>query len=233
MLRLSEPDRMLSSKTAPISSFAGLIRKLNVDGPLLTGLLLISIFGLFVLYSAASENSALLVNQAIRLGVALIAMMIVAQLPPDFLRRWTPLGYLIGLILLVLVLTKGDVGQGARRWLNIGIRFQPSEAMKLAVPMMTAWFLQDRQLPPRIGHLAFIAILIAIPTFLIAKQPDLGTALLIAASGIMVIVLAGMSFRLIMGLGVLAIPGADRPGRACPRRSPAWLRRRFWSPPTR
>ena len=208
MLRLSEPDRMLSSNTAPISKFAGLIRKLNIDGPLLTGLLLISIFGLFVLYSAASEESALLVNQAIRLGVALIAMMIVAQLPPDFLRRWTPLGYLLGLVLLVLVLTKGDVGQGARRWLDLGIRFQHSEAMKLAVPMMTAWFLQDRQLPPRIGHLAFIAVLIAIPTFLIAKQPDLGTALLIAASGIIVIVLAGMSFRLIMGLGIMAIPSA-------------------------
>ena len=208
MLRLSEPNRMLSSNTAAISKLAGLIHKLNIDGPLLTGLLLISIFGLFVLYSAASEDSALLVNQAIRLGVALIAMMIVAQLPPAFLCRWTPLGYLLGLVLLVLVLTKGDVGQGARRWLDLGIRFQPSEVMKLAVPMMTAWFLQDRQLPPRIGHLAFIAVLIAIPTFLIAKQPDLGTALLIAASGVIVIVLAGMSFRLMMGLGIMAIPSA-------------------------
>ena len=136
MLQLSEPDRMLSSNTAPNSKLASLIRKLKIDGPLLTGLLLISIFGLFVLYSAASEDSVLLVNQAIRLGIALIAMMIVAQLPPDFLRRWTPLGYLLGLVLLVLVLTKGDVGQGARRWLDLGIRFQPSEAMKLAVPMM-------------------------------------------------------------------------------------------------
>jgi rod shape determining protein RodA len=208
MLRISEAHRMLSPKGAPISSFASLIRSLNVDGPLLSGLLLISIFGLFVLYSAASENMALLVNQAIRLGIALVGMLIVAQLPPDFLRRWTPLGYVLGLLLLVLVLTKGEVGQGARRWLNVGIRFQPSEAMKLAVPMMTAWFLQDRQLPPRFGHLAFIAVLIAVPTFLIAKQPDLGTSLLIAASGVIVIVLAGMSVRLILGLGVLAIPGA-------------------------
>jgi rod shape determining protein RodA len=208
MLRVSDTHHLLSAKAAPVSNFTGLIRKLNVDGPLISGLLLISIFGLFVLYSAAGEDTALLLNQAIRLGVAVVAMLIVAQLPPDFLRRWTPLGYLLGLLLLVLVLTSGDVGQGARRWLNIGIRFQPSEAMKLAVPMMTAWFLQDRQLPPRAGHLAIIAILIAIPTFLIAKQPDLGTALLIAASGIIVIVLAGMSFRLIMGLGVLAIPGA-------------------------
>ena len=167
---------------------------------MLGGLLLISAFGLFVLYSAAGENSRLLINQAVRLGVALVAMLIVAQLPPDFLRRWTPWGYAAGLILLVLVLTKGDVGQGARRWLDVGIRFQPSEAMKLAVPMMTAWFLHDRQIPPKISHLAVIAVLIAVPTFLIAKQPDLGTSLLIAASGIIVILLAGMSFKLIFGL---------------------------------
>jgi len=199
---------MLSHKATPITSFSGLIRRLNVDGPLLVGLLLICGFGLFVLYSAAGEDSRLLVNQAVRLGVALIAMLVVAQLPPGFLRRWTPWGYLAGLLLLVLVLTKGEVGQGARRWLDFGVRFQPSEAMKLAVPMMTAWFLHDRQIPPKIGHLAIIAVLIAVPTYMIAKQPDLGTSLLIAASGIIVIILAGMSFKLIFGLGVMAVPGA-------------------------
>jgi len=208
MIRLSETQRMLTSKTAPVVSFSGLIRRLNVDGPLLGGLLLISIFGLFVLYSAAGENLQLLINQAIRLGVALVAMLMVAQLPPDFLRRWTPWAYLVGLVLLVLVLTKGDVGQGARRWLDVGVRFQPSEAMKLAVPMMTAWYLHDRQIPPKIRHLAVIALLIAIPTYMIAKQPDLGTSLLIAASGIIVIILAGVSFKLIFGLGVLTVPGA-------------------------
>ncbi len=206
-MRLSETQRMLSPKSAA-PGLAGLIRRLNIDGPLLSGILLISIFGLFVLYSAAGENSGLLVNQGVRFCLAVLAMVIVAQLPPDFLRRWTPWGYGAGLILLVLVLTKGDVGQGARRWLDIGIRFQPSEAMKLAVPMMTAWFLHDRQMPPRIGQLAIIAVLIAVPTLLIARQPDLGTSLLIAASGVIVILLAGMSFRLIMGLGVLAVPGA-------------------------
>ncbi len=208
MLRLSETQRMLTHKAAPLRTFSGLIHGLNIDGPLLGGLLLICIFGLFVLYSAAGENASLLINQAVRLGVALIAMLIVAQLPPDFLRRWTPWGYVAGLLLLVLVLTRGDVGQGAQRWLDFGIRFQPSEAMKLAVPMMTAWFLHDRQIPPRIGHLAIIAVLIAVPTIMIARQPDLGTSLLIAASGIIVIILAGMSLRLMFGLGVLAIPGA-------------------------
>jgi rod shape determining protein RodA len=205
---LSNTQRMLSPKASAPRNFSGLIRRLNIDGPLLGGLLLICVFGLFVLYSAAGESSSLLINQAVRLGIAFIAMLIVAQLPPDFLRRWTPWGYVAGLLLLVLVLTKGDVGQGARRWLDIGIRFQPSEAMKLAVPMMTAWFLHDRQIPPRIGHLAIIAVLIAVPTYMIAKQPDLGTSLLIAASGIIVIILAGMSFKLLFGLGVLTVPGA-------------------------
>ena len=206
--RLSETHRMLSPKSAPISKFSELLRRLNIDVPLLGGVLLICGFGLLVLYSAVGESSRLLVNQAIRLGVAIVAMLIVAQLPPDFLRRWTPWGYAAGLVLLLLVLTKGEVGQGARRWLDVGIRFQPSEALKLAVPMVTAWFLHDRQIPPKIGHLFVLALLIAAPTVLIAMQPDLGTSLLIAASGIIVIVLAGMSFRLMLGLGVLAIPGA-------------------------
>jgi len=207
-MRLSETQRMFSPKSRSITSLSGLFRSLNVDGPLLGGLLLICAFGLFVLYSATGENSRLLINQAVRMGVAFVGMLIIAQMPPDFLRRWTPWAYIGGLVLLVLVLTIGEVGQGARRWLNIGVRFQPSEAMKLAVPMMTAWFLHDRQIPPKLGHLAVIAVLIAVPTYLIAKQPDLGTSLLIAASGIIVIVLAGMSFRIIFGLGVLSIPGA-------------------------
>jgi rod shape determining protein RodA len=207
MMLLSDTQRVLSPKI-PRSNFSSTVRNLNVDVPLLSGLLLICLFGLFVLYSATGKDSTLLINQAVRLGVALIAMLIVAQLPPGFLRRWTPWAYLAGLLLLVLVLVKGDVGQGAQRWLDIGIRFQPSEAMKLAVPMMTAWFLHDRQIPPRFGHLAFIAVVIAIPTYLIARQPDLGTSLLIAASGIIVIILAGMSFKILFGLGVLAVPGA-------------------------
>jgi rod shape determining protein RodA len=181
-----------------MTSFSGILRRLHIDGPLLGALVFVCAFGLFVLYSAVGESNRLLINQMVRIGVAFVAMLIVAQLPPDFLRRWTPWGYAAGLILLVLVLTKGDVGQGARRWLDLGIRFQPSEAMKLGVPMMT----------PRLGQLVIIAVMIAVPTLLIAKQPDLGTSLLIAASGIIVIVLAGMSFRLMLGLVVAAVPGA-------------------------
>ncbi len=205
---LSDTQRLVAPKAAPLSDFALLMRRMHVDGPLLGGLLLICGFGLFILYSAVGESNRLLINQMVRLGVAFVAMFVVAQLSPDFLRRWTPWGYLAGLILLVLVLLTGEIGQGARRWLDLGVRFQPSEAMKLGVPMMAAWYLHDRQMPPKLSQILIIAVMIAVPTFLIAKQPDLGTALLIAASGIIVVILAGMSFRLILGMGVLAIPGA-------------------------
>jgi len=205
---LSNNQQLLTPRAAPLSDFARLMRRLHIDGPLLGGLLLICGLGLFILYSAVGESNRLLVNQVIRLGIAFVAMLVVAQMSPDFLRRWTPWGYAAGVVLLVLVIFYGTVGQGARRWLDIGVRFQPSEAMKLGVPMMAAWFLHHRQMPPKFSQLLVIAVLIIVPTLLIAKQPDLGTSLLIAASGIIVMVLAGMSFRLIFGLGVLAVPGA-------------------------
>jgi rod shape determining protein RodA len=205
---LADNTRLLAPRAAPLSDFAGLMRRMHIDGPLLGGLILICGYGLFILYSAVGEDNRLLTNQAIRLGIAFVAMLVVAQIPPDFLRRWTPWGYIAGLVLLVLVLVSGDVGQGARRWLDLGIRFQPSEAVKLGVPMMAAWYLHDRQMPPRLSQLLIIAVMIFAPTVLIARQPDLGTALLIAASGVIVVILAGMSFRLIIGMGLLAIPGA-------------------------
>jgi rod shape determining protein RodA len=207
-MRLSDTQRLLTGKAAPLGDFARAMRRLHIDGPLLGGLLLISALGLVVLYSAVGESMRLWTNQLIRLGVALVAMFVVAQIPPGFLRRWTPWAYVGGLILLGLVLVTGEVGQGARRWLNLGIRFQPSEIMKLAVPMMAAWYLHDRQVPPRFSQIMIIAVMIIVPTVLIARQPDLGTALLIAASGIIVIVLAGLPIRLMIALGVLSVPGA-------------------------
>ena len=207
-MRLSDTQRLITGKSAPLGDFARAMRRLHIDGPLLGGLLLISALGLIVLYSAVGESMRLWMNQLIRLGVALVAMFIVAQIPPGFLRRWTPWAYIGGLILLALVLLTGEVGQGARRWLDLGIRFQPSEIMKLAVPMMAAWYLHDRQIPPRFSQILIIAVIIVVPTVLIARQPDLGTALLIAASGIIVIVLAGLSIRLMIALAVLSVPGA-------------------------
>ncbi len=207
-MRLSETHRLLTQKAAPLSDFGRLMRRLHIDGPLLTGLLLVCAVGLFVLYSAVGESTRLMTNQGIRLGVAIVAMVVVAQLSPDLLRRWTPWAYLGGLVLLVLVLVAGEMGGGARRWLNIGVRFQPSEIMKLAVPMMAAWFLHDRSIPPRLSHLGILIVVIAVPSAMIALQPDLGTALLIATSGVIVIVLAGLPLRFLVAMGVLAVPGA-------------------------
>ena len=207
-MRENEAQLLDTGRTAPLGEFGRILRRLNIDGPLLGGLLLICGLGLVVLYSAVGENLRLLINQMVRLGVAIIAMLIVAQFSPEFMRRWTPLGFAVGLVLLVLVLTTGEVGQGARRWLDLGIRFQPSEAMKLAVPMMAAWYLHDRPIPPRFGQLLLLTVIIIVPTILIARQPDLGTALLVAASGLIVIVLAGLPVRLMIGLAVLSVPGA-------------------------
>jgi rod shape determining protein RodA len=207
-MRYSDTSRLIERKAAPLSDLSRIMRRLNIDGPLLGALLLTSGLGLVVLYSAVGENMDLWLQQCLRLFVALVAMLIIAQLPPDLMRRWTPWGYLIGLILLVLVLLSGEVGQGAQRWLDLGIRFQPSEIMKLAVPMMAAWFLHERQLPPRFMDLVIIGVLIIVPAALIAIQPDLGTSLLIATAGILVIVLAGLSMRVMLLLGVASIPGA-------------------------
>ena len=207
-MRLSETQRLLTPKAASLSSFGMLMRRLHIDGPLLFGLVLLCALGLIVLYSAVGESNRLLVNQTIRLCIAFVGMLLVAQFSPDFLRRWTPWAYVAGLVLLVMVLVAGEMGGGARRWLDVGVRFQPSEIMKLAVPMMAAWYLHDRHIPPRLGQLAVLAVVIAAPAALIARQPDLGTALMIAASGIIVIVLAGLSFRLMLAMGVLAVPGA-------------------------
>jgi len=207
-MRPNETQLLLSAKAEPLGDLGRLMRRLNIDGPLLGGLLLISAFGLVVLYSAVGENMRLWVSQTVRLGVALLGMLIVAQFSPDFLRRWTPWGYAAGLVLLVLVLTTGEVGQGARRWLNLGIRFQPSEIMKLAVPMMAAWYLHERPIPPRFSQLLILGVIIVVPTILIARQPDLGTALLVAASGLIVVVLAGLPVRLMVSLAVLSVPGA-------------------------
>jgi len=207
-MRLSETSRLITGKAVLHGEVGSVIRRLNVDGPLLGGLLLICALGLVVLYSAVGESMRLWLSQLVRLGVALVGMLVLAQIPPDFLRRWTPWGFALGLLLLVLVLKTGEVSQGAQRWLDLGIRFQPSEIMKLAVPMMAAWYLHDRRIPPRFGQLLLLGVIIIVPTILIARQPDLGTALLVAASGLIVVVLAGLPIRLMVSLAVLSVPGA-------------------------
>ncbi|MDH5785587.1 MAG: rod shape-determining protein RodA [Chromatiales bacterium] len=192
-----------------VSSSHGLFRRLHLDPPLLMGLVILAAVGLVVLYSAANQSEAMLWRQITRLGVSFGVMLILAQISPDTLMRWTHWIFAAGLIMLISVLVFGDTGKGAQRWLSLGsIRFQPSELMKLAVPMMVAWYLAEKPLPPRFGHLVIAILIAVVPTLLIAKQPDLGTALLIATSGFFVLVFAGMQWRIIAMASVLAVPAA-------------------------
>ncbi len=188
----------------------GLLAVFHIDLPLLVGLLLLCGYGLIVLYSASGENLAQLERQVIRLLLAFAIMLAIAQINPSALRRWSPWLYLIGVALLLAVLLFGEVGKGAQRWLDLGvIRFQPSEMVKLAVPLMIAWYLAEARLPPSWRRLAVAALLIVVPVLLIAKQPDLGTALLVGSAGVLVLFLAGISWRLIAALFVAA--GAAAP----------------------
>lgn len=186
----------------------GLLAVFHVDLPLLVGVLLLCGFGLIVLYSASGENLAQVQRQLMRITLAFAVMLAIAQLSPITLRRWSPLLYGIGMVMLVAVLVFGEVGKGAQRWLDLGIvRFQPSEMVKLAVPLMIAWYLAEKRLPPSWQRLAVAALMIIAPVLLIAKQPDLGTALLVASAGIFVLFLAGISWRLIGAL-VIALAAA-------------------------
>ncbi len=181
----------------------GLLARLHLDLPLLTGLLLLSGFGLVVLYSASGQDMQQVERQLLRQALAFGVMIILAQIHPQTFRRWSPWLYLAGTLMLVLVLMSGVIGKGAQRWLDLGfMRFQPSELVKLATPMMIAWYLSGRSLPPNWKMLLVSLALIFLPVLLIARQPDLGTAILVASSGLFVLFLAGMSWRLIGGLAI-------------------------------
>ena len=176
------------------------LRALGLDGPLTGVLALIVCFGILVVYSASGLNVKMVEHHLVNIAIAVAAMIALAKFAtPQYLRLFAPIAYVIGVLLLIVVEVTGHVGKGAQRWLDIGfIRFQPSEIMKLAVPMICAWYMHERPLPPTFKDLVVMGLLIAIPTAMIAKQPDLGTALLIAASGLIVMLLAGMQLRIIL-----------------------------------
>jgi rod shape determining protein RodA len=177
-----------------VTGMARLLRALRLDGMLLSGLVAVTLFGLFVLYSAAGENTSLWLSQVARIGIGFALMIVLAQVPDHWLRMLSPAAYLVGLMLLVVVALAGDVGKGAQRWLDLGvIRFQPSEIMKLAVPMMCAWYLHQRPLPPSFKDVCVVLVIVTVPVGLIVDQPDLGTALLVAASALIVLVMGGLS----------------------------------------
>jgi rod shape determining protein RodA len=194
-----------TGRTQRTLTFTGrLLDFLHIDGTLLAGVLAVCAVSLIVLFSAGGEDLGVPLRQAARVGIGLGVMLAVAQIPPRLLRISAPILYALGVLLLVAVALVGDVAMGAQRWLDLGvIRFQPSELMKIAVPLACAWFLHERPLPPSASTLAVLAVAIFVPVLLIAEQPDLGTALLVLAGGAIVVLLSGLQLRWILGLGAL------------------------------
>ncbi len=198
------PDR--SSDLARRTSFW---QRVHIDPLLLMLLLTLTAFGLVVLYSAAGQSTGTMIRQGRFLVIAYIGMLVVAQLDVERIKRLAPLAYLVGVALLIAVPLFGVGAKGAQRWLSLGgFRFQPSEVMKLVVPMAVAWYFAGRALPPRLKHIVASLIMIAVPTLLIARQPDLGTSILIAASGLFALFLAGIGWRFIFGAAGLLVISA-------------------------
>jgi len=179
--------------------------RLHLDVPLLLGLLLVCIFGLVVLYSASGQEITTVYQQAFKMILAFGLMFAVAQISPTQLARISIWIFLSGLILLVLVLVMGYIGKGAQRWLDLGVfRFQPSEMMKLAMPMLLSWYLAEKTLPPTLSQTVMTIMLILVPVLLIVKQPDLGTAVLVGIAGFSALFVAGLGWRYLFGMAVLA-----------------------------
>jgi rod shape determining protein RodA len=194
-------DEMSQSRTRrTLTAGSRALRALGLDGPLTGVLALIVCIGIMVVYSASGQNVKMVEHHLGNIAIAVTAFLVLARFSsPQYLRLFSPAAYVVGILLLVVVAVTGHIGKGAQRWLDIGfLRFQPSEIMKLAVPMMCAWYMHDRPLPLTFWDLIVMGVLILIPTAMIVVQPDLGTALLIAASGLIVMLLAGLDFRIIL-----------------------------------
>lgn len=188
--------------TAYQSRFSRAMQIIRIDPVLLFGLLMLTLAGLGILYSAGDQSAELMHKQVVRLSIAFLVMLVVAQISPHQLYLWTPWVFLVGVILLLMVFFAGEVGKGAQRWLKIGVRFQPSEIMKLATPLMLAWYLSERPLPPGFRSLVISSVLVLLPTIMIAMQPDLGTALLVGTAGFFVVFFAGIRWRVLIGSGL-------------------------------
>jgi len=181
----------------------------GIDTTLLVLMLSLSMLGFLALFSASYDIPSRVASQAMNLGVALAAMWLVAQVHPQTMMRFAVPAYVIGLAFLVAVALFGDVVNGARRWLHVGVtRFQPSEMMKLALPLMLAWYFHKHETSLKLRNFAVSALLLIVPLGLIARQPDLGTAALVGAAGFYVIFFAGLSWRVmgtIAGLGIVSL----------------------------
>ena len=179
-------------------------QKIHVDLPLLFAIIALIAFSMVVLYSASGQHADMLFNKLVHTTLAFSVMLVMAQFSPGFYARWAPPAFVVCIILLLCVMVFGHIGKGAQRWLDLGfIKFQPSEFLKIVMPMTVAAFMDRHPLPPRLVHVAIALTLVLIPTLLIAEQPDLGTAILVAVSGIFVIFLAGINWWLIIAAGIL------------------------------
>ena len=179
---------------------ANILHRIHVDPLLILLLALVVGYGLVILYSAVDQSQALFQAQLLRIGLAFVALVMAAQLPPQIYVRWAPFVYLLGVVLLVLVLTSGVTVKGSQRWLEVpGVsRFQPSELMKIAVPMAVAWYFHERPLPPSFKDVVVAMGIVLVPAGLIIMQPDLGTGILVAGAGLAVVLLAGLPWRWVL-----------------------------------
>ncbi|MEO2266804.1 rod shape-determining protein RodA [Pseudoalteromonas pernae] len=192
----------------PVTAKQSIWQRVHIDLPLFLAIMAMMAGSLAIVYSASGQDMGMMMRHSTRMGGAILAMLICAQISPTTLKRVVIPAYVVGTLMLIAVLFVGVSSKGAQRWLDIGIRFQPSEIMKLAVPMCVAWYIGRNHLPPRLSHLGVGLAIVMVPTLLIKEQPDLGTSILIASSGIFVLFLAGVSWRLIGGLSILVGAGA-------------------------
>ena len=208
---MSQTDflRQMPDRSSGLARPVSLWRRIHLDPWLLLLLLSLTLFGLVVLYSASGQSEVTMLRQGQFLVIAYMGMLVIAQLNLERIKRLAPLAYLLGVGLLILVPFFGVGAKGAQRWLSLGgFRFQPSEILKLVVPMAVAWYLSSRVLPPKFRYVVISLAMIFVPVMLIAAQPDLGTSILIAASGLFVLFLAGIGWRFILGAAGLLLASA-------------------------
>ncbi|MBQ0934053.1 rod shape-determining protein RodA [Ideonella paludis] len=180
----------------------------SFDVPLTLGLLILAAFGLVTMYSAGYDHGTRFVDHGRNMMIALAILFVVAQVPPQRLMALAVPLYVVGVTLLVATMIFGITKKGATRWLHVGVVIQPSEIMKLAMPLMLAWWFQKREGQLRPLDFAVAGLLLLVPVALVAKQPDLGTSILILSAGLYVIFFAGLSWRLILPVVLVALIGA-------------------------
>ncbi|AJZ89363.1 cell wall shape-determining protein [Klebsiella michiganensis] len=181
--------------------------RIHVDPSLLLLIVLLLAYSAFVMWSASGQDAGMMERKVVQITMGLIVMIVMAQIPPRFYERSAPWLFALCVILLLLVDSLGQISKGAQRWLDLGIiRFQPSEIAKIAVPLMVARFINQNSCPPSLKHTVIALAIIFVPTLLIAMQPDLGTAVLVATSGLFVLFLSGISWRIIAAAaGLIAV----------------------------